>query len=328
MTVNRTETAVGSPYFAPEGLLASIKEVSLVLEDGGEKFHSGPLHRPRNIHLAPDLVIKDPYINIEIDLAQISSGAKILGIDTKDIELLVLARNYALRRVEPLLRERIDKESPSIFRISGPQLLNQLKLGQLTRITISAYVVVARESKSNTFFPPPVGTWIAGNGFSVQPPLETFEFVPNTLDADAAARLNIPYDSFTHVEFLFDEANEPLTSQADANLAFRVYVNESIQNALIKSNKMEFRQSLVGSIMTSVVPQLIFQLQRELLEDEAIDWATLLERRTIATRLIESLRGNNLPERYLELVKVNPARAIAIADSQLQTSKKILGVEE
>jgi len=326
--MNRTETAVGSPYFAPEGLLASIKEVSLVLESGGEKFHSGPLHRPRNIHLAPDVTLSDPFINIEIDLAQIGSGAKILGLETSDIELLVLSRNNALRRVEILLRERIAKDSPSKFLISGPQLLDQLKLGQLTRITISAYVIVARESKSSTFFPPPMGTWIAGNGFSVQPPLETFEFVPDTLDADAAARLNIPYDTFTYVEFLFDESNEPLTSQVDANLAFRVYVNESIQNALIKSNKMEFRQSLVGSIMTSVVPQLIFQLQRELLEDEAIDWAKLLETRTIATRLIESLRGNNLPERFLEIVKLYPTRAIAIADSQLQTSKKILGVEE
>ena len=326
--MNRTETAVGSPYFAPEGLLAAIKEVSLVLENGGEKFQSGPLHRPRNIHLASDVVIQDPLLNIEIDLAQIISGAKTLGIETTDIELLVLSRNNALRRVETLLRERIAKNSPSSFRISGSPLLDQLKLGKLTRITISAYVIVARESQSKTFFPPPLGTWIAGNGFSVQPPLETFEFVPDTLDADAATRLNIPYDSFTHVEFLFDEANEPLTSQVDANLAFRVYVNESVQNALIKSNKMEFRQSLVGSIMTSVVPQLIFQLQRELLEDDSIDWARLLETRTIATRLIESLRGSNLPERYLEMVKLNPARAIAIADSQLQTSKKILGVEE
>jgi hypothetical protein len=326
--LNRTETAVGSPFFAPEGLLSSIKSVFLVLEETGEKLFAGELHRPRNIHLTSDFTIQSPKLFVELDSEQVSQGVQALGLKVSDIELLVIARNNSLRRAETLFRKRLESGGIHSFEISGLELQKQLVLGRLTRITISVYVVIGRASNSKTFFPPPLGAWIAGNGFAIQPPVETFEFIPDTLDIEAANRLRVPYDSFTYVEFLFDESSEPLTSQVDANYAFRVFVNESVQYALIRSNKLEFRQSLVGSIMTSVVPQLILQLQKELLENETLDWTILLENQTIATRLIESLRGSFSPEQYLDVIRRNPAKAIALADSQLQTAKKILGVEQ
>ena len=321
--MSRTETALGTPYYSPDGLVTGISSVSLIIGSQTEKYLGEPLHRPRAIYLSEDITDTNFVLNIELNEKSVKQGISELGISNKGIELIALLRVPSLRTYEILLRKNLASISKYSLQIESNNFQKDLMfLGKSTAISISVYLVIGEKSKARIFFPPPPGTWLSGIGFKIQPPQLSLEFSPEELTQEQAKLLNIPIDTFVYVDFLEENASFPLLEISDVKDALTVYVNQSLFQSLIDSTDQGKRAMLVSSILSAAINQIIFQLSFELQENISINYEQVKDRKPVALKIIDKITPKNMePEMMLEIIKKFPAQAIAYADSESKTAE-------
>lgn len=325
--MSRTETAVGTPYFAPEGLINGLVSAHLAIEQGGEKFKAEPLHRPKAIFVPEESAADQFSLEVEIDPKGIQSGLNQLSLGNDGAQVIVVARIPALKRNLIISRTDVNGKSEKKIRITGDSEINSwVSLSRKSAVTISIYLVIKHQTNAGIFFPPPAGTWLAGLGFKVQPPQPSFDFTPQPLEKDDADRLRIPYDTFVYVD-IKDNSEYPLTSLQDVNEALTVYVNEEVINSLTgSSSTIEARAMMVAAIRSAALSQIIFELHKELSFVEEVHWELLDGNNTLASKIIRGISDGSLTdEEFTELIRNNPRKAMAYADAELETANDLKG---
>lgn len=319
--MSRTESALGTPFFAPEGLIMGLVEANLSYSLGGEVFGAEPLHRPKVVSMQEENSIDFLKIDIEIDPKQIQAGLNQLGFGKSGVELMAIARVPMLKRSHELLRMEVNGSSNKKISFSAPpDFLPIVNLARTSPVSISVYLIIKHLSKASIFFPPPPGTWLAGLGFKLQPSQTSFDFTPIPLDESEAKRLKIPTTSFVFVEFLDDEVDQPLLNTSDVSSALRVYVNSNVLDELVKSTNNQARNTLVAAIRSAAVSQIIQELSNELNETLPL-WDDLKASKCIASTVVEGISDRTLDgDSLLTIIRTQPIRAIAMADSYLDTA--------
>lgn len=322
--MSRTESALGTPFFAPEGLITGIKTTRLSFSKPGVVFEGEPLHRAKVIAMQEE----DPidFFNLEIDLdpKKIQLGLDELGLGKSGVELLVIARIPMLKRFTELLRLEVNGSTARTISYSAPtEVLHTISLARTSPVSISVYLIIKHLSKANIFFPPPPGTWLAGLGYKLQPPQSSFDFTPIPLDESDALRLKIPEASFVFVEFLDDDVDQPLLNATEVVSALKVYVNSNVLEELARSTNNQARTALVAAIRSSAVSQIIYELSTELKEASCI-WDDLKSKKSLASIIVEGISDKSLDgDSLLGIIEKNPQRVIAMADAHLETSPDI-----
>jgi hypothetical protein len=321
MKMSRTESALGTPFFAPEGLISGLVETKLSYSSAGEVFEAEPLHRPKVVSMQEENSIDFLKLDIEIDPKQIQTGLNQLGFGKTGVELLVVARIPMLKRFTELLRLEVNGSSAKkISYIAPPEVLPFVNLARTSTVTISVYLIIKHLSKASIFFPPPPGTWLAGMGYKLLPPQSSFDFTPIPLDDNEAKRLKIPTSSFVFVEFLDDEVDQPLLNTSEVSSALRVYVNSHVLDELVKSSNNQARTTLVAAIRSAAVSQIIYELSIELAE-YSHGWDELKSSKSLASTVVEGISDRTLDEdSLLGIIRTHPLRAIAMADAHLETA--------
>lgn len=320
--MSRTESALGTPFFAPEGLITGIKATKLSFSSSGAVFEGEPLHRAKVIAMQEE----DPidFLNLEIDLdpKKIQSGLDELGLGKSGVELLVITRIPMLKRFTELLRCEVNGSSAKTIKYSAPvEALQMINLARTSPVSISVYLIIKHLSKASIFFPPPPGTWLAGLGYKLQPPQTSFDFTPIPLDESDATRLKIPEATFVFVEFLDDDVDQPLLNASEVVSALRVYVNSNVLDELAKSTNNQARTTLVAAIRSAAVSQIIYELSTELNEATTYNWDDLKSKKSLASTIVEGISDKTLDgESLLAIIERNPQRVIAMADAHLETS--------
>ncbi len=320
--MSRTESALGTPFFAPDGLLSGLVETKLSYSLDGGVFQAEPLHRPKVVSMQEENSIDFLKLEIEIDPKQIQIGLDQLGLGKSGVEILVVARIPILRRFVELIRIEVNGSSgKKISYTAPPEVLPFVNLARTSPVTISVYLIVKHLSKASIFFPPPPGTWLAGMGYKLQPPQSSFDFTPIPLDEDEAKRLKIPSTSFVFVEFLDDEVDQPLLNTSEVNSALRVYVNTEVLEELIKSTNSQARGMIVSAIRSAAVSQIIYELSIEL-ADNIYGWDELKSSKSLASVIVEGISDQTLDgDSLLGIIRRQPLRAIAMADAYLETAQ-------
>ena len=326
--MSRTETALGIPYFAPEGLIAGIKSVNLSLNDGGDVYLADPLHRPRSVFVNSETILNTLSLVIDLNLPNLNQGSAELGIGKDGIELIVVARIPRLRRNQVLSRIKlVDIKESKItlhFKANENDFVVAANSGP---VQLSVYLVVTQNSFAKIFFPPPPGTWLAGYGFSLQPPRESFRFSPVPLDLENASRLGIPMETFVFIDFQDEAASSPLCQLTDVNEALNLYVNAEILESLVGSTDAVSRAMLVSMIRSAAVTQMIYQLKMELTDDTSLSWDSIESKESVAWTIVNAVRpGHMQPDQFLNFVKNYPLKAIAFADQTLGISTAVKAV--
>ena len=319
--MSRTESALGTPYFAPEGLISGLVSATLSYSLGGEVFEAEPLHRPKVVSMQEENSIDFLKVDIEIDPIQIQAGLDELGLGQSGVDLLVIARIPMLKRFNELLRIEVNgKASKKINYVAPTELLQIVNLARTSPVSISIYLIIKHLSKASIFFPPPPGTWLAGLGYKLQPPQTSFDFTPIELDENEANRLKIPLESFVFVEFIDDEVDEPLLKASDVSSALRVFVNRKVLDELVKSTNNQARSMLVSAIRSAAVSQIIHELSAELNNSKPL-WDDLKASKCIAATVVEGISDRKLDgDSLLMTIRDYPFRAIAMADAHLETA--------
>ena len=319
--MSRTESALGTPFFAPEGLITGLVDAKLSYSVGGEVFEAEPLHRPKVVAMQEENSIDFLKIDIEIDPKQIQAGLNELGLGKSGVDLLVVARIPMLKRFNELLRIEVNGSTNKKLSFSAPaDFLPIVNLARTSPVSISVYLIIKHLSKASIFFPPPPGTWLAGLGFKLQPPQTSFDFTPIPLDESEAKRLKIPLASFVFVEFLDDEVDRPLLNASDVSSALRVFVNSSVLDELVKSTNNQARTTLVAAIRSAAVSQIIQELSLEMTDSLPL-WDDLKASKCIASTVVEGISDRTLDgDSLLGIIRNQPLRAIAMADAYLDTA--------
>jgi hypothetical protein len=319
--MTRTESALGTPFFAPEGLINGIKAAKLSFSATGEIFEAEPLHRAKVIAMHEDNPIDFLKIEIDLDPKQIQLGLDELGLGKSGVELFVIARVPMLKRFTELLRIEVNgSTSKRVSYSAPPEVLQTICLAQTSQVSVSVYLIIKHLSKASIFFPPPPGTWLAGMGYKLQPPQSTFDFTPTPLDESDATRLKIPKATYVFVEFLDDDVDQPLLNTSEVSSALRIYVNSNVLEELSKSTNMQARKTLVASIRSAAISQIIYELSTEL-NDSSHSWDDLKATKSLASIIVEGISDQTLDgESLLAIIERNPQRAIAMADAHLSTS--------
>jgi hypothetical protein len=321
MKMSRTESALGTPFFAPEGLISGLVDAKLSYSLGGEVFEAEPLHRPKAVSMQEENAVDFLQIDIEIDPKQIQAGLNELGLGKSGVDLLVIARVPMLKRFNELLRIEVNGATSKKISYTAPaELLPIVNLARTSPVSISIYLIIKHLSKASIFFPPPPGTWLAGLGFKLQPPQSSFDFTPIPLDQTDANRLKIPLESFVYVEFLDDEVDAPLLKASEVSSALRVFVNSKVLDELVKSTNNQARTTLVAAIRSAAVSQIIQELSTELKDSEPL-WNDLKASKSIASTVVEGISDRTLDgDSLLTMIRNYPLRAIAMADAHLETA--------
>jgi hypothetical protein len=321
MAMSRTESALGTPFFAPEGLISGLVETKLSYSLSGEVFEAEPLHRPKVISMQDENSIDFLKLEIKIDPKQIQAGLNQLGFGKSGVELLVIARIPMLKRHTELLRLEVNGSSEKKISYLAPlEIMPFVNLAKTSPITISVYLIVKNMSKASIFFPPPPGTWLAGMGYKLLPPQSSFDFTPIPLDEGEAKRLKISVSSFVFVEFLDDEVDRPLLNTSEVSSALRVYVNSKVLDELVKSTNNQARTTMVAAIRSAAVSQIICELSIELAEN-TYGWDELKASKSLASTVVEGISDRTLDgDTLLAIIKADPLRAIAMADAHLETA--------
>lgn len=319
--MSRTESALGTPFFAPEGLITGIKSTRLSFSAAGSVFEGEPLHRAKVISMQEEDPIDFLMLDIDLDPKKIQAGLDELGLGKSGVELLVVARIPMLKRFTELLRVEVNGSTAKTISYSAPaELLQIFNLARTSPVTISVYLIIKHLSKASIFFPPPPGTWLAGLGYKLQPPQSSFDFTPIPLDESDATRLKIPEATFVFVEFLDDDVDQPLLNANEVVSALRVYVNSNVLDELAKSTNNQARTTLVAAIRSAAVSQIIYELSTELGES-TYSWEDLKSKKSLASTIVEGISDNTMDgETLLGIIERNPQRIIAMADAHLETS--------
>ena len=319
--MSRTESALGTPFFAPEGLITGIKATRLSFSASGDVFEGEPLHRAKVVSMQEEDPIDFLNLDIDLDPKKIQTGLDELGLGKSGVELLVIARIPMLKRFVELLRVEVNgATSKTITYSASSEILQTVGLARTSPVTISVYLIIKHLSKANIFFPPPPGTWLAGLGYKLQPPQSSFDFTPIPLDESDATRLRIPEATFVFVEFLDDDVDQPLLNASEVASALRVYVNSNVLEELAKSTNSHARNTLVAAIRSAAVAQIIYELSTELSE-ATYNWEDLKSRKSLASTIVEAISDKTLDgESVLGIIERQPQRVIAMADAHLETS--------
>jgi hypothetical protein len=322
MKMSRTESALGTPFFAPEGLVMGLVDAKLSYSVGGEVFGAEPLHRPKVVSMQDENPIEFLKVDIEIDPKKIQAGLNELGFGKSGVELLVIARVPMLKRFTELLRIEVNGSSSKQISYSAPSdFLPIVNLAKTSPVSISVYLIIKHLSKASIFFPPPPGTWLAGLGFKLQPAQTSFDFTPIPLDESEAKRLRIPLNSFVFVEFLDDEVDQPLLNTSDVGSALRVFVNGDVLDELVRSTNNQARTTLVAAIRSAALSQIIHELFNELRESSPL-WEDMKASKCVASTIVEGISDRTLDgDSLLNMIRNHPLRAIAMADAHLDTAR-------
>jgi hypothetical protein len=78
--MSRTESALGTPFFAPEGLITGITGTKLSFSSSGVVFEGEPLHRAKVIAMQEEDPIDFLNLEIGLDPKRIQSGLDELGL--------------------------------------------------------------------------------------------------------------------------------------------------------------------------------------------------------------------------------------------------------
>ena len=320
--MSRTESALGTPFFAPEGLVMGLVDAKLSYSAGGEVFEAEPLHRPKVVSMQEENSIDFLKLDIEIDPKKIQAGLNELGFGKSGVDLLVISRVPMLKRFTELLRIEVNGSSNKKISYSAPaDFLSVVNLARTSPVSISVYLIIKHLSKASIFFPPPPGTWLAGLGFKLQPPQTSFDFTPIPLDESEAKRLKIPTNSFVFVEFLDDEVDKPLLNTSDVSSALRVFVNGEVLDELVKSTNNQARTTLVAAIRSAALSQIIHELSTELNESLPL-WEDMKASKCVASTVVEGISDKTLDgDSLLSIIRNQPLRAIAMADAYLDTAR-------
>ena len=148
----------------------------------------------------------------------------------------------------------------------------------------------------------------------------TFDFTPTPLDESDATRLKIPEATFVFVEFLDDDVDQPLLNTSEVSSALRIYVNSNVLEELAKSTNMQARKTLVASIRSAAISQIIYELSTEL-NESSYSWDELKSKKSLASTIVEGISDQTIDgDSLLGIIEKNPQRAIAMADAHLETS--------
>jgi hypothetical protein len=83
---------------------------------------------------------------------------------------------------------------------------------------------------------------------------------------------------------------------------------------------MQARKTLVASIRSAAISQIIYELSTEL-NDSSHSWDDLKATKSLASIIVEGISDQTLDgESLLAIIERNPQRAIAMADAHLSTS--------
>ena len=323
--MSRTETALGTPYFSPEGLTLGLQSLQLVIGGMTEKYHGEPLHRPKVIYLPEELSETSFNLTININKREIEKGLLELAIAPQGIELLAILRVPALRTYSILLKQDFSMIQSEKIVISSEEYQNELvSLSKTTSVTLSVYLIVKESSKAKIFFPPPPGTWLAGLGYKLQPPQLSFDFSPEELTLEQADNLKIPMGTFVYVDFLEENASLPLLELTDVKDALTVYINQDIFDSLINSTNHDSRAMLVSTILSAATNQIIFELSNELNQIRTMTFEQLQNSDSVAAKIIDKITPESLDcDFMIEMIRNSPTRALAFADAQLLTARSI-----
>ncbi len=250
------------------------------------------------------------------------AGAEEMGIDRRQVDLVVTARSGGLKLHELVFRQSfadLGDLNRSVVIEGSPEVSRRaVFLAETHGAVIDAYVVLTDDLEPSPhrsgMRPRRAGTWLARASFRIRTSAESELFRPHPLDAENRQRLSLRPETLTFVEFDRDD----LLENIDEGVVLTYWVDEELLSTLDAQRASPQAQYLQRRIAVDLIGTVANAFSRAVGDEGGHDRRRSYEelRGSIVGQLIRYLASatGTDRDRVLNFCREHPEKAVALAE--------------
>lgn len=271
----------------------------------------------------------DDYLNFpfalvmeDVDWGMAEKGAEALGIDTADIDLLVLLVAPRLRFVDTIFRRDLASTDglPRHIPVAGPERPRALRAPH-GGADLRVYFCLNKTLKPRPVHPWRRGTWLGQQQFRIRSELAGAGFVPIRLTAEDRAHLGLPRDT---VRFATLDDADPFDPEPGTDTV-KLYVDGELLDRLAVAAGTPAGRQIQRQLFLDAAAAISFAAQRRFREEPALGDQHVDDfRGSLVHKLTELIAGKGTDSatqdrRQVEFQRLRDTPTVFIAQIEAKT---------